>query len=312
MKETVMKRVLNVVCVFALSVFWTACHDGPPIQERQDMVAVSFSVVGIDTDARTVLPQLSLADAASYQLLGGRNGDAETVLIESFTGTGTFVTLAGGTWNFTLNAYNGDGGHILRGTVSDKLIAVGNEQVRFIMVPVKAGTGAIQITLNFPASAGITRIETGGDIDPQTFAIANAENFVYAKDTVAAGDHVISFKLYRDSVLRAVVSELVLVRGGWTSSATITIAGDDLKPVLRGSVSIIGTAAVGQTLAADTYYLEGTGDVGYQWKLNGVAALGTESTYTVKATDVGGFITVTVTRNNYDGDITSAAMTVRQ
>jgi hypothetical protein len=312
MKETIMKRIFNVVGISALAIVWLACHDGGPyglqIQEQQDKATVSFSVIG----ARTVLPQqVSLADVASYQLLGELNSGAETVLVDSFTGKGTFVSLAPGMWNFTLNAYNSANNHILYGTVENKQINLtGTNQVRFSLSMVNSGTGTIQITLNFPASAGITRIGTNGDIDSETFTPVGNGSFVYTKSEVAAGDHLINFELYRGDIPRAVVSELVLVRNGLTSSATIAVAVDDLKPILTGTVSIMGTAVVGQTLAADTYYLDGVGNISYRWKLtNGetITEIGTDSdTYTVQAADAGGVITVTVTRTGYGGDMSSA------
>jgi hypothetical protein len=100
-----------------------------------------------------------------------------------------------------------------------------------------------------------------------------------------------------------------------TSGKTITFVGDDLKPALTGTVRIIGTAAVGQTLTADTYDLDGTGIISYRWKrTNGetTVEIGADSaTYIVQDTDADGVITVTVTRDNYGSNITSAPITVK-
>jgi hypothetical protein len=306
-----MKRILNIFGMSSLAIVClAACHDGGPyglqIQEQQDKVTVSFSL----SDARTVFPHVSLADVASYRLWGGVDGDAETELAE-FTTRGTVLSLDPGVWNFTLDAYNESEGHLLRGTVENKQInSTGTNQVRFSLSTVNSGTGAIQITFGFPASAGITLIRTSGDINLENITHDGSGSFVYAKSEIPAGNHLINFWFYHGDVLRTVITELVLVRSNLSSSKTITLTGDDLKPVLTGTVSIIGTAEPGKTLTADTYYLGGTGTMSYQWKLNGVTVLGTESTYTVKAADVGGFITVTVTRADYDGDMSSAPTAV--
>jgi hypothetical protein len=73
-------------------------------------------------------------------------------------------------------------------------------------------------------------------------------------------------------------------------------------------VTISGTAAVEQTLTADTSGLGGEGAISYQWK-RGSTDVGTNSsTYTVVVADVGSTITVTVTRLPiYTGSVTSLA-----
>jgi hypothetical protein len=226
MKEIMMKRVLNIFCIFAPAMLFLACPDGL-VREQQDKAMVSFSV---DGTVRSVLPQVSLADVASYTLRGGLNGAAETVLVESFTGTGTSVLLVSGTWNFTLNAYNSVGGLMLQGSVTNKQITlVGDNRVSFSLSLLNSGTGAIQITFNFPESAGITQIVAKSGTDSESFTPANSGSFVYSKDGVAAGDHLISFELYSGDALRVVVSELVVVRSGLTSSKIITLTRDDLK-----------------------------------------------------------------------------------
>ena len=77
-------------------------------------------------------------------------------------------------------------------------------------------------------------------------------------------------------------------------------------PALTGTVSITGTAKVGETLTADITGLDGTGTVTYQWK-RGTTNIGTNSsTYIIVAADVGSTITVTVTRAGYTGSKISA------
>jgi hypothetical protein len=75
-------------------------------------------------------------------------------------------------------------------------------------------------------------------------------------------------------------------------------------PPLTGTVSISGTAKVGQTLTADTSGLGGSGTVTYQWK-RGSANIGTNGTYIVQAADEESTITVTVTRSGYNGSVPS-------
>ena len=75
---------------------------------------------------------------------------------------------------------------------------------------------------------------------------------------------------------------------------------------LTGTVSISGTAQVGQTLTADISGLVGNGEVSYQWKRGGTNVGSNNNTYVPAASDVGSTITVTVTRAGYTGSVTSA------
>ena len=76
--------------------------------------------------------------------------------------------------------------------------------------------------------------------------------------------------------------------------------------VLSGSVNIMGIAQVGETLSANTYNLGGTGEITYQWIRGESTYIGTNSnTYIIVAGDLGYSIKVTVSRNGYNGSITS-------
>jgi len=75
---------------------------------------------------------------------------------------------------------------------------------------------------------------------------------------------------------------------------------------LSGTVSIIGTAQVGQTLTTDTSKLNGDGIITYQWMRNNAIVIGSDSTtYSLTTADVDSTVTVTVTRSGYSGSITS-------
>ena len=71
-----------------------------------------------------------------------------------------------------------------------------------------------------------------------------------------------------------------------------------------GTVRITGNAWVGQTLEADVGDLSGAGVIGFQW-MRGTTEIGTGTTHRVGDNDLGYAITVTVTRDGYDGSITS-------
>ena len=75
------------------------------------------------------------------------------------------------------------------------------------------------------------------------------------------------------------------------------------SPIPLTSVSITGTAQVGRSLTATVNPSDATAT--YEWKVGGVAA-GTDSTYTLKSSDLGKTITVTVTGTaSHSGTVTS-------
>ena len=306
MKRTIFQRVISIFGLLFLTFFLLACPEALQVQEQQK-VKVTFTVA--DSVARTVLPQASLTNVAFYELIGGRNGATETILVESFTIIETSVELEPGTWNFTLNAYNDSGENILQGKVQNKQINLtGTNQVSFSLSVINGGTGSIQITLNFPEIAGITQISTTGDAGSENFTSIPKGNFVYSKNGIASGDYFINFEFYRGDVLRTVVSELVLVRNGLTSSKIITLVGEDLKPIyLTGTVTI--NPAVSVTIGTDlTATYSGTETVTYQWNKDGSAITdATEANYTPNSI---GSYTVTVSTEGYSASLTSASVAV--
>jgi hypothetical protein len=109
---------------------------------------------------------------------------------------------------------------------------------------------------------------------------------------------------------------LTAADAGFTITVTVSRAGYGgsvssdptaaVIPLLTGTVSITGTAAAGRTLTANIDGLDGEGTPSYQWK-RGEASIGVDSqTYTLTAADVGSTITVTVSRDGYEGSIISA------
>jgi len=308
-ETTLLQRVLGIFVISALTILFFACSDELKEQKQQDKATVSFLVT--DNSARTVLPQVSLDDVASYKLLGGKNSEAETVLVESFIGTETTASLDPGIWNFTLNAYNSSGGHILQGKVQDIQISLDEtNQVSFLLSVVKSGTGAIQITLNFPETAGITKISANGDVSSENFTSVTNGTFAYTKNSITAGDYLINFELYRGDILQAVVSELVLVRSNLTSSKTITLVGENLKPIPTFEITIDPiitgidewelTEQTTQAAPNENKLFTVTGTyTAYRWYLDGVS-VGTTSSYTFNKPAGVYQLVVVVTNSNGD------------
>jgi hypothetical protein len=94
-----------------------------------------------------------------------------------------------------------------------------------------------------------------------------------------------------------------------------TIGPITAGPPLTGTVSITGTAKVGQTLTVNTGGLDGSGNISYQWKRgDSVGAVNTnitnaiESNYILSSADFGKYVTVNVTRSGHGSNVSSTAI----
>ena len=78
-------------------------------------------------------------------------------------------------------------------------------------------------------------------------------------------------------------------------------------PRLKGTVTIEGDPLLGNTLTANFDALGGSGIISYQWIRGGGTVISTDSpTYTLQDDDKDAVITVTVTRSDNSGSVTSA------
>ena len=145
---------------------------------------------------------------------------------------------------------------------------------------------------------------------------------LFADITGLNGSGTISYYWMRGTTLIGSNSNTYTVQSADAGSAiTVTVVRSDnsgsvtsmptqviVFPPLTGTVSISGTAKLGYSLTADTGALGGSGEISYQWKRDGATAVGANSsTYTLQDTDLGSTITVTVTRAENSGSITSSA-----
>ena len=304
MKNFIVKRIINIFEVFLISIIFLSCPNENRIYDKNCKVNVSISINSI---LRTIFPQVSLDDVASYKLLGGINSTSETILAE-FTSVGTSLSLEPGIWNFTLDVYNSSGDHILQGKVQNQQISMtGNNQIIFSLSVLNNGTGTIQIKFNYPIAAGISRIVINGDIDYEESPSPNSGEFIYIKEQIATGEYLLNFNLYSGNILRVVISELVFVRSNLTSSKNITLVGDDLKHVLSGEVYINPDNSVSVGMEITAIY-SGEEIVTWQWNKDGfVIPDANEMKYIPNST---GYYTVTVGAATYDSKTSESIVVI--
>lgn len=175
---------------------------------------------------------------------------------------------------------------------------------------VAVNSAAVSITVELPPLTGTVSItgtaQVGQTLTANTSLLNGSGTISY--QWMRGGTNVGTNSMYY-SVQSADVGSIITLAvrrtnnsGSVISPATATVID---KPVLTGTVSITGTAQVGQTLTANTSFLNGSGTISYQW-MRGVNNIGTNSnSYTVQTTDIGSTITITVTRTDNSGSVTS-------
>jgi hypothetical protein len=173
---------------------------------------------------------------------------------------------------------------------------------------------SVAVTVTLPALTGTVSISGSAVVGQTLTAVTTALN----------GSGTISYQWKRGETNVGANSTYQLVNADEGSSITVTVtragnSGDVTSsatavvtfPALTGTVSINGKAEVGETLTADTTALGGSGAITYQWKRGDTDVVGTNSsTYQLVAADVDATITVTVTRAENTGSITSDSTAV--
>ena len=102
----------------------------------------------------------------------------------------------------------------------------------------------------------------------------------------------------------------VRVKESGDHSAGTVLTSSAFTGSIEGTVTIAGTAKCGQMLTANVIGAQSDAIFSYQWErtVGGITSnIGTGSTYTLSADDIGATITVTATATNYDVTLKSAA-----
>ena len=175
--------------------------------------------------------------------------------------------------------------------------SIPSEPTSTVIFPLLTGTvnitGTVQVGQNLTANTNL--LNGSGTISYQWMR----------GGTVNIGTNSNTYNLQAADVGSTIT--VVVTRASNSGSVTSNPTAIVIFPPLTGSVSITGTAHVGQTLTANTASLGGSGTISYQWR-RGTTNIGTDSsTYVVQDADVGSTINVVVTRANNSGSVTSAS-----
>jgi uncharacterized repeat protein (TIGR02543 family) len=226
------KRIYAGTAAVLLLFFFACKMMGPETESGPGPDGKAAVHIGIETSGvqgRTVLPVDGLGNVSTWYLWGGKSSESE-ILLKDFSGITTTVYLETGTWNFTLKGYKSND-LILVGNITGQNITLeGPNTLAFTVAPVLEGSGSLKITVSLPAGHGITGAkvfkdgtQVGGEIAPA------ADKIVFENNSYPAGDYYFSIRLYKNTDLYGVVSELVQVRGNLRSEKTCSLGLEDLN-----------------------------------------------------------------------------------
>ena len=234
-KKSIYERIIYAGAAAGLLLFLLTCEmeavsGANPVQDGRAAVYIGIETSGVQYPAvnRTVLPDTGI-DVTKWELRGGKDSQSETLLAE-FSGSGATVSLEPGTWNFTVKGYNANNGLVLQGELTGQPVTLdGPNVLSFTVAPITKGyDGSLKLTVNLPSGHGITRAEVFKEGTAVSYVTPEADTVVF-ESKYAAGDYYISVRLYKDSDLYAVVSDLVQVRGHLHSEKTYTLTLADLN-----------------------------------------------------------------------------------
>jgi hypothetical protein len=241
-----------VPLAFAL---FASCQAVLPPAEQAESGRAAVTIALTTGGARTVLPQVSLADVSRFSLSGAASGGAAAELASFTSSAGAQVFLEPGTWDFILNAYNIADALILQGSAQNQTISLsGGNRISFTLFPLESGQGSISIRVDCPAV--FTRVSASVEGGAESGAnltlndTASGKRAVYA-ETRNAGSYFIVLRFYdEDDTLRGVVSELAVVAGNLSSAKTLALAEGDLKAAAGGSLNVANSAGFASALAS--------------------------------------------------------------
>jgi len=230
---------LQIFLLVFLCIFIPACDvsfNKPAVSEQDGMVLVHFGISHVV--ARSVMPNVPvLEDIACFKLYGTASTNPEQK--EGYLGMfgsdldGASVLLRPGRWNFTLEAYDSNDYPVLRGCRKGVDISMGySATVHFSLSPIIDSDyeGTAIIVIELPNNIGINTVETiidGVTLEPP---LEINDDIIEFYSIMPAGDYLVHFFL-KDIAGRAlaVISEILVIRGGLESEKTIIITEDDLN-----------------------------------------------------------------------------------
>jgi len=315
--------VSAIACALLLAACQNPMRSSPAFSPGAGAVFLTFN----GTAARTILPSwpgLSAFYRFVLEFTDVSGGGFDNFEVENWDGAAP-VDIPSGTWIVEASAFlpgvNGaPARQTARGSSASFTVTAGQAvTVNIVLRPLPmsdGGYGTFVWNIGFAGITGlyfaemITTDLDGSLVHDEELDIFPGTESWEGSHSLQAGWYLVHLTLFKQQgggEYEATVSAVLHVYQNLESVFTETFMAAHFPTVLTGTVSISGSAVVGQTLTADTTALDGSGALGFQWMRDGVEIGGaTNSTFLLTAADYDAAITVTVTRAGFTGSVTSA------
>lgn len=234
-----MKKIFSIFLFLGAFLFFTACSKDASINE---VPKVQLNIY-LSQSARSasLLPKYDFSqEDYTFKLIANSNsgecfewGLTFNSKDDSFTSAqDNPILLNQGTWSFTLSVYH-DNKLCLVGKNEDVEISEDNNTLSFTLSQANEGdiaSGFIDVTINFPPSAGVTKvcaylidndkskIEFLNESDAENkISTSDVNNTVTYKYSLASGNYILSFDFYQNEKKIANYMLPVLIASGATS-----------------------------------------------------------------------------------------------
>ncbi|MBR6062316.1 MAG: leucine-rich repeat domain-containing protein, partial [Spirochaetales bacterium] len=236
MKKSMMNILLWIIAViFCISGCEMNNNQTEEHQEQSEVSKRAYLSLSLN-DSRTVLPQSLDQTKLNYTLVGRYNEEDRQLGEWTYSEMlASQIELEIGEWDFTLIADDGEQ-NVLFGSIVDRTITEGDNQLIFMMKECEVGTGIISITAKMPHNK-VAKVEailrdTSGDTlaDIQQLSVsdctddATEDYALYELRTANKGLYILHLRLYQAETDTECINEqvmLVRVEPGCVSSGTV-------------------------------------------------------------------------------------------
>jgi uncharacterized repeat protein (TIGR02543 family) len=268
-------RLIAIAATLLLGLSFSGCRlMADTVDDEKVTIRLSATSEGYDLPAgssRTVMPSTSPA-IDSFVLFGAAGGGAQEVLGTFASLAGATLSLAEGSWDFTLSAVS-SGAIMLEGKLNGMRLSSGSTTLAFVLEPI---AGRVQVSLTWSGTgapvAAVIASFGGVAVDPGLPIVDEGVGFV--KTGVLAGDYPLNFRLLdADGGLLTAVSETVQVLDAKTSSQAIVLAASDFMsppaaPSAFTAVSAGNTSDLAEGRIALSWADESRDETGFEIQLS--------------------------------------------
>lgn len=265
-----MKKIFSIFLFLGAFLFFTACSKDASINE---VPKVQLNIY-LSQSARSasLLPKYDFSqEAYTFKLIANSNsgecfewGLTFNSVDKSFTSAqDNSILLNQGTWSFTLSVYHND---VLCLVGKNENVNISESYNTLIFNLSQANeddiaSGFIDVTINFPPSAGVTKvsaylidndeskIEFSANSNENKIITSDANNTVTYKYSLASGNYILSFDFYQDETKIANYMLPVLIASGATSYYN---GGDETSLTL--TIDNFNTIYTLTLIVDETYY----------------------------------------------------------